>query len=70
MAGPDGLEVIRPLVAGAPERLADGGMFFLEVAFDQAGRVVPLLKATPGLTDVRTVRDGLSHERVVVARKG
>jgi release factor glutamine methyltransferase len=69
VAGPDGLDVIRPLIAGAPERLADGGMLFMEVAYDQASRVVPLVGATAGLANVHTVRDGLGHERVVVATK-
>ncbi|MDD4889621.1 MAG: peptide chain release factor N(5)-glutamine methyltransferase [Phycisphaerae bacterium] len=69
VGGADGLAVIRPLVAGVPERLADGGMLFMEIAFNQAGRVVPIVQATPGLADVRTIKDALGHERVVAARK-
>lgn len=68
-AGADGLSVIRPLLAGAADRLAPGGMLLVEVAFDQAGRIVPLAAATPGLADVRTIKDSLGHERVVVATK-
>ena len=69
VAGTDGLDVIRPLIAGAPDRLADDGMLFMEVAYDQAARVAPLVQAAAGLTDVHTVRDALGHERVIVATK-
>ncbi|MCG3178820.1 MAG: Release factor glutamine methyltransferase [Phycisphaerae bacterium] len=67
-AGPDGLEVIRPLIEQAPGLLADGGRLLIEVAWNQAPRVAPLMEQA-GLADVRTVRDTLGHERVVVGTK-
>ena len=63
------LEIIRALAAGAPERLAPGGSLFLEIAFDQAGRVIEELKKLPGLGEIRTFKDSLGHERVVTATK-
>jgi len=67
-SGAEGLGVIRPLVGGAPALLKAGGMLFMEVAFDQAGKVAPLFEAA-GLTDVHAVKDSLGHARVVVGRK-
>jgi release factor glutamine methyltransferase len=68
-AGPDGLDVIRALVAGAPGRLKIGGHLLLEVAFDQAPAVRSLL-AAGAWQDIVIYRDGAGHERVVHARHG
>ncbi|MEQ6885817.1 peptide chain release factor N(5)-glutamine methyltransferase [Salicola sp. Rm-C-2C1-2] len=43
-AGADGLDVIRPLVAGALQRLAPGGWLLLEHGYDQALAIAALLK--------------------------
>lgn len=67
--GPEGLDVIGPLFAEAPSRLAEGGMLFVEVGYNQAGRVVQLAESVAGLSDIHTVRDNLGHERLVVASK-
>lgn len=67
-AGPDGLEVIRRLVAEAPAWLAPGGHLLLEIAFDQADSLRGLLGAG-AWQDVTTYRDGGGHERVVHARR-
>jgi release factor glutamine methyltransferase len=69
IAGASGLEVIEPLIAGAPARLNPGGMLFMEIAYNQADKVVPIATRTAGLADVRTVRDNLGHQRVVVATR-
>ena len=69
VAGPSGLEVIEPLIAGAPARLIPGGMVFIEIGYTQADKVVPLAAGTTGLADVRTVKDSLGHQRVVVAKR-
>jgi len=62
--GPDGLALVRRLVASAPALLAPGGALALEVGAGQAREAAALL-AGAGLTDVRVVRDLGAIERVV-----
>jgi release factor glutamine methyltransferase len=66
-AGPDGLAVLRELVAGATAFLAPGGGFALELAPNQAPIVAHWL-CEAGLGDVVTHRDLAAHPRVVSAR--
>jgi release factor glutamine methyltransferase len=66
--GPDGLAVIRQLVAAAPARLRQGGALIFELGAEQAAAAEALISSTPGLTmaDVRPDLQGIA--RVVVAR--
>jgi release factor glutamine methyltransferase len=66
-AGPDGLAVLRELVAGAATFLAPGGGFAVELAPDQAPTVAHWLREA-GLGDVITHRDLAARPRVVSAR--
>jgi release factor glutamine methyltransferase len=66
--GPDGLDHIRRIVAGAGNRLRPGGHLGIEVAYNQASVVCDLFEAA-GLADVRAVPDGLGHQRVVVGSR-
>lgn len=66
--GEDGLDVIRRIVAGAPDHLAEAGWLFLEVGYDQADAVRALYQEV-GLCDVRSTRDGLGHERAIAGRR-
>jgi release factor glutamine methyltransferase len=66
-AGPDGLAVLRELVAGATAFLASGGGFAVELAPDQAPTVAHWLREA-GLGDVITHRDLAARPRVVSAR--
>ena len=66
-AGPDGLDCIRRLIAGLPERLAAGGAVGLEVGWTQAEAVATLLaEALPG-SAVEVRRDLAGIGRLVVA---
>jgi release factor glutamine methyltransferase len=67
-AGPDGLDVIRRIVAEAPRWLAPGGHLLMEMAFDQAHKVCDLLSSSRW-QEVTTYRDAAGHERVVHARR-
>ncbi len=67
-AGPDGLDIVRRILAAAPSWLAGDGHLLLELAFDQAPTVRGLLAAAPW-RNVSTYRDGAGHERVVHARR-
>jgi release factor glutamine methyltransferase len=64
-AGPDGMDVIRRLVATVP---GSAMVVALEVGYDQADAVAALLGRT-GFRSVERVRDLAGHERVVVARR-
>jgi release factor glutamine methyltransferase len=68
-AGPDGLGVLRRLVAGAGAVLAPGAGLALEIAPEQAGRVTTLCREA-GLLDVSERRDLAGRPRVVAARGG
>jgi len=66
--GPDGLDLIRRLVAAAPALLAPGGALALEVGAGQAPAVAAICLAA-GLADIQQRRDLGSVDRVVSARK-
>jgi release factor glutamine methyltransferase len=63
--GPDGLAVIRRLLALLPQRLAADGSVVLEIGEDQAGSIRTLAAALPGAWSVSTLRDLAGNERIV-----
>jgi len=63
--GPDGLAVIRELLALLPERLAADGSAVLEIGEDQVGSIRALAAALPGAWSVSALRDLAGHERIV-----
>ncbi len=68
LAGPDGLDVIRRVLAETPRWLSGGGHLLLEMAFDQEPAVRELLTAARW-QGIVMYRDGAGHERVVHARR-
>jgi release factor glutamine methyltransferase len=66
--GPDGLDLVRRLIAAAPALLAPGGALALEVGTGQAATVAAIC-LTAGLADIQQRRDLGSVDRVVSARK-
>ena len=62
-AGPDGLDALRAIIAGAPAHLAPGGCLRLEHGFDQGPAVRALLQAA-GFTGITTRRDLAGLERL------
>jgi release factor glutamine methyltransferase len=66
-SGPDGLDAIRRIAAGAAAHLAPGGRIALEHGFAQAAAVRALLSAA-GLREVASIRDLAGHERITHAR--
>lgn len=68
-AGADGLDVIRPLVAGALQRLAPGGWLLLEHGYDQAPAVAALLKEA-GFGSCFMQHDLAGNPRVSGGRRG
>jgi len=68
-AGPDGLDVMRALIATAASRLASGGWLVTEIGADQDDEVRALVDAQPALSLVRIGRDIEARPRVLVARR-
>jgi release factor glutamine methyltransferase len=66
--GPDGLLLVRRLVAEAPAALAPGGSLVLEIGAGQAADTAALLRAA-GFEEVRTRADLGGIERVVAGRR-
>ncbi len=69
LAGADGLDVIRRIVAEAEPFLADEGALMIEMAYDQAEAVVALFEQAGYLKDITTAQDNLGHRRVVRATR-
>lgn len=67
-AGTDGLDDIRVLAAGAPDRLRPGGALVLEIGADQ-GRAVDDVLRRAGLVDVEIRTDLSDRDRVAIARR-
>ena len=67
-AGPDGLEDLSAIVAGAPAHLRPGGWLLLEHGWDQAPAVRSLLAAA-GFQDVSSRRDLAGIERCSGGRR-
>jgi len=66
-AGPDGLDVLRRIVEGAPGVLRPGGLLALEVGDGQADTVAALVRHCSGCREVAVHRDLAGKERVVAA---
>ena len=69
-AGNDGMEIIRRVLAEAPQHLVAGGHLLLEMAFDQGQRVREQCTSGGYWEKVVTYRDGAGHERVLHAQRG
>jgi len=69
LAGPDGLDVIRPLVAGATDVVVPGGFLIVEMAPDQTEMVAGLLNEDGRWDDVSIRRDLAGRQRCVEARR-
>ncbi|MGE4408551.1 peptide chain release factor N(5)-glutamine methyltransferase [Pseudomonas sp.] len=67
VAGADGLDDIRLIVARAPAHLESGGWLLLEHGYDQAAAVRELLAAA-GFGEVQSRRDLAGHERISLGR--
>jgi release factor glutamine methyltransferase len=68
LAGVDGLDAIRKIVAGAPAWLNEGGWLVLEIGADQGGAVQRLLAAA-GFEHVEIRKDLAGKDRVALGRR-
>lgn len=68
VGGPDGLDLVRRIVAEAPRFLAPGGVLAMELASGQAPEVARMLEKR-GYRDIAIAKDLGGHERVVSGRR-
>lgn len=68
VAGADGLDDIRLIVAQAPRHLLPGGWLLLEHGFDQGAAARALLDGA-GFVEVHSRRDLAGHERISLGRR-
>ena len=67
--GPDGLVVIRRIIAEAPTVLSPAGALIMEMGADQAESVLALVKDSQNYESYRIVKDYSGLDRVLVAKK-
>ncbi len=63
--GADGLDVVRALLADAPEHLSAGGRMLIEIGYDQGPAVRALAEADGRYTDISVRPDLAGHDRVL-----
>ncbi len=68
--GPDGLDVIRKIAAGAPAHLTDTGIVAVEFGAGQESLVEAIFEATGAYNEVQLAKDLADRPRVAVARRG
>ncbi|HEX6750899.1 MAG TPA: peptide chain release factor N(5)-glutamine methyltransferase [Longimicrobium sp.] len=66
-AGTGGLDVIRPLVARAPDHLNAGGLLAMEIGAAQADAVCDIIRATGAFAEPRVRKDLAGRDRIVLA---
>lgn len=67
--GPDGMDLVRPLITDAPTHLEPGGLLLIEIAAARAPDALALAKAHPDLTNARILKDSDGLPRVLVAER-
>lgn len=65
-AGPRGLDVLLPLVSGAPDHLVEGGLLAVEVGLGQAREVARAAEDTGRYREIRIRQDLAGRDRVVL----
>lgn len=68
-SGDDGLDVLRELIAGAPDHLTPRGLLALEIGAEQAEAVCGLVHAGGAFEEPRLVRDLAGRDRIVLAER-
>jgi release factor glutamine methyltransferase len=67
--GEDGLHFYRQIVKQSARSLKADGALVLEIGFDQANSIRPILE-TNGFSEIEIVKDYGDHDRVVIAKVG
>jgi release factor glutamine methyltransferase len=67
--GADGLDLVRPILEGAPGRLCPGGLVLVEVADARAEAAAEIARAQDALEAVEIIRDQEGFRRVIRGRR-
>jgi len=67
--GPDGLDLVRRLIADAPQHLVSQGRLLIEISSEQADAVTQLLTANGRYDDITVLKDLAKQPRVVRAAR-
>ncbi len=67
-AGPQGLDVISRLIAGAKQYLAPNGVLLIEFSPEQATAIAELIERTGAFDAPRLIKDASGRQRVLAAR--
>lgn len=67
--GADGLDLVRPIIAQAADRLVQGGLLAIEVASSRAEQAAAILEADARYQGAAIVRDFAGRPRVVIATR-
>ncbi len=67
--GPDGMDLVRPLIANGPAFLEQTGLLLVELAAARAPDALALAEAHPDLTNARILKDSDGLPRVLVAER-
>ena len=68
-AGNDGLDLIRPLIAGVSDKLADGGLFCMEFGAGQEDRIITLVAENIDLGEPEILVDIQGIPRALVVNR-
>ncbi len=63
--GPDGLDLIQPLLRQAPRRLTRGGLLLIEIDSSHSDRAISLAREAFPNADVRLLPDLAGHDRLI-----
>lgn len=66
-AGPDGLDVYKRIIAGAPEHLKPAGRLMMEIGYKQGPAIKELLESSGSFKDITIEKDFAKHDRIVTA---
>lgn len=66
LGGPDGLDAIRAIVRGAPDRLAPGGRIMFEIGFGQVDGVAALTENDERYTTFSYIKDLAGVDRIII----
>jgi release factor glutamine methyltransferase len=67
--GLDGLDLVREILAEAPDRLEEGGRLFVEFGADQGERVRRIAEDSGRYADVEILKDYAGRDRLLRARR-
>lgn len=69
LAGPEGLDLIAPIIGGAPAHLRPQGRLMVELGAGQDAVAISLARKTGSYDEIRTIPDLSGHQRVLICQR-